>query len=282
MHVTRHLLTGALALAMGVAGGVAGGAEAPRRIVSLDYCADQFVLKFAPPGAVAAVSPDAGADYSYMRAAAAGVPTVRPRAEDVLALRPDLVVQSYGGGAGAAAQLARAGVPVLPIGFARSIKDVRANVLRLSAALGAEQAGRATVADMDARLTKAARPDSGVTALYLTTGGWTSGHDTLVGDLMEAAGLSNLENRSGWRPLPLERLARQDPDLIATAFFGSDTQGRGNWASSTHPVTLRMLAITPTVTLDGAWTSCGGWFLVDAVEALAAARDRILPERAPK
>ena len=55
------------------------GADAPRRIVSLDYCADQYVLKFADREDILALSPDAGKRFSYMRAAAEGIPTVRPR-----------------------------------------------------------------------------------------------------------------------------------------------------------------------------------------------------------
>ena len=57
--------------------------SAARRIVSLDYCADQFVLGLAERRRILAVSPDADADFSYMRASAEGLRTVRPRAEDV-------------------------------------------------------------------------------------------------------------------------------------------------------------------------------------------------------
>ena len=48
----------------------------PQRIVSLDYCADQYVLKLADEEQILAISPDAVKDFSYMREAAAGVPTV--------------------------------------------------------------------------------------------------------------------------------------------------------------------------------------------------------------
>ena len=56
----------------------------PMRIVSLDYCADQYVLKFADPDRILALSPDVGKGFSFMRNAAADIPTVRPIAEDVL------------------------------------------------------------------------------------------------------------------------------------------------------------------------------------------------------
>ena len=49
------------------------------RIVSLDYCADQFVLGLADRERILALSPDAVKDFSYLRAEAAGLPAVRPR-----------------------------------------------------------------------------------------------------------------------------------------------------------------------------------------------------------
>jgi len=115
----------------------ASSEDAPQRIVSLDYCADQFVLKFAPQEHILAVSPDAGKDFSYMRDAAVGIPTVRPVAEDILALKPDLVVRAYGGGPGVTALLQRAGIEVLDVGWTPDIPAVRANTLRMAEALGA-------------------------------------------------------------------------------------------------------------------------------------------------
>ena len=93
----------------------------PTRVVSLDYCADQFVLKMLPRTRILAVSPDAGKHFSYMRASAGGIRTVRPVAEDVLTIEPDLIVRSYGGGTYAAMFFERAGIPVLQIPFAFDI-----------------------------------------------------------------------------------------------------------------------------------------------------------------
>ena len=73
------------------------GSDHPLRIVSLDFCADQYVLKFADREQILAVSPDAVRGFSYMRDTAIGIPSVRPIAEDVLILKPDLIIRSYGG-----------------------------------------------------------------------------------------------------------------------------------------------------------------------------------------
>ena len=250
------------------------GADAPRRIVSLDYCADQYVLKFADREDILALSPDAEKRFSYMRAAAEGIPTVRPRTADVLALQPDLVVRTYGGGHDIADFMKEPGVPVVQIGFPQSIAEVRGEVLRVGTELGKLDEAEQLVADMDRRL-KALAERSGPQreVLYMTPAGVTAGEGTLVHELFVAAGLRNFQDRPGWNPLPLERLAYDRPDLIAAAFFESKTNHVDNWSAARHPVARAQLRELPVVPLEGAWTSCGGWFLIDAVEALAEGKE---------
>lgn len=251
-------------------------AESPgRRIVSLDYCADQFVLGLADRADILAVSPDAGAAFSYMRAAARGLPTVRPRAEDVLALEPDLVVRSYGGGPNARVFFERAGVPVLQIRFANDIAGVREVILHAARALGVPRRGEALIAGMDARLRTTRLDEPDTRALYMTPAGYSAGPDTLVHDALTAAGLDNFQTRPGWHPIPLEALAYEAPDLVARADFGEGTNHDDAWTPFRHPVAERAMRTIPVAAVDGATIACGGWFVADAVTALAALRDKI-------
>lgn len=246
--------------------------ERPVRIVSLDYCSDQYLLKLIDRRRILALSPHAESDFAYLRREARGLPKVAARAEDVLVLRPDLVIRSYGGGPGAAALFERAGVPVLQLGYADTIAGVRQGVIDTGVALGEPARGRAVATDMDARLA-ALRPARGArTALYVTPSGVTTGAGTLVDEMIRAAGFHNFQAREGgWHPLPLERLAYEAPDVIAAAFFGSATNHPDNWSAARHPIARKQLKERPMVGIEGAWTACGGWFLLDAVEALARA-----------
>lgn len=246
--------------------------DEPRRIVSLDYCADQYVLRFADCDAILALSPYAGERFSYMRAEAEGLPTVRPRTADVLALQPDLVVRSFGGGADVVPFLEELGVPVVQIGFPQTIAEVRGEVVRVGSALGAEAEARRVAADMDRRLAALPEP-SGTphTALYMTPGGMTSGEGTLVHEILRTAGFANFQTRPGWNTLPLERLAYEHPDVVAAAFYEGVESQADSWSAARHPVARAQLENRPVVPLEGAWTSCGGWFLIDAIEALSQA-----------
>lgn len=241
----------------------------PMRIVSLDYCADQFVLKFAERNRILAVSPDAGKEFSYMRAAARGLPSVKPLAEDVIALAPDLVVRSYGGGANISHYFERLGIPVLEVGWAGDVDSVLENTERLAAALGSADLGKRATADVREKIAALPLPSSQPLTLYMTPSGATAGPGSLVHELFEIAGLANFETVPGWRSLPLERLAYEQPALIAAAFYDIKNKNPNSWSSARHPVARRQLADREAVFMQGAWLTCGAWYLIEAIEVLA-------------
>lgn len=251
--------------------------DRPVRIVSLDYCADQYVLKLADREQILAVSPDAVKEFSYMRDEAVGVPTVRSVAEDVLILEPDLIVRSYGGGPNAAAFFERAGIPVLQVGWTSSIDNGKTGSIpsiieELAAGLDQPDRGEALIASFRQRLDAIKARSVGQTALYMTQGGVTSGPGSLVHEMLRVAGYENFQAKPGWRALPLERLVYQQPDIVAAAFFETLTTGPDAWSAAKHPVAKDLLDGSHVVPLEGAWTACGGWFLMDAIEALAEGR----------
>jgi iron complex transport system substrate-binding protein len=243
--------------------------DRPRRIVSLDYCADQFVLGLADRGDIVALSPDAGKSFSYLRKEAVGLPQVRASAEEVLALKPDLIVRSYGGGPNAATFFARAGVKVHQIGWGEDFDAVRKNVSEAATALGQMERGRALNAQFDLRL-KELIPSPPLSTLYLTAGGVSTGSGTMVDRMMRQAGLVNFQKQPGWHPISVEDLARAQPDIVAFARFGDQTDDQDQWSLTRHPVVTRMLGDRPVASFDGATTTCAGWFVVDAIEAMAA------------
>jgi iron complex transport system substrate-binding protein len=249
----------------------AASTDRPARVVSLDVCADQYLLKLVDRERILALSPDATAAFSYLRAAAAGLPRVRPLAEDVLLLKPDAVVRSYAGDGATRALFERAGVQVIDIAWASSLDDVFEIIAETAAALGESDRGDAVIARMHRRLARLEPREPRATALYMTPYGVTTGPGSLIHDLFVTAGLRNFQERPGWQPLPLERLAYERPDLVAAAFFDSSHGHTDRWSAMRHPVARARLHEQPSVSLHGAWVSCGGWYLLDAVEALAAA-----------
>jgi iron complex transport system substrate-binding protein len=268
------------ALMMVIGGAVSAVAAPLPSVVSLDYCADQFVLALADRGQILAVSPAAGAEYSYMAERARGLPRVRPTAEAVLMLAPDIVVRQWGGGFGAPEVLGRFGIPVAQIGDDVSLTQARASLIAIGAALGQSARAEALAAGMDRRLAAlaATSPESRPRALYVTAGGMSSGAGTFIDAILEAAGVRNLtaeKGRSGWAWVDMEALALDPPDLFVTGFFDKRERVVDNWSPSRHAFLREELASRPTVHLSSRQVACSAWFVVDAIEAVAATRSAL-------
>jgi len=253
-----------LVLAILLAGAQPARGEDLPRVVSLDYCADQFVLGLAEREQILGLSPDADKPFSHFRDRAAGLRQVRPRAEVVLGLKPDLVIRGWGGSARALDLFARHGIETVQIGYATDLDGVRGVTRTVGRALGQGARASRRIAAMPQ-----ARAPSGRSALYVTPGGVTAGAETLVGSLLAHAGLANSGGPGGWHALPLEVLALAPPDLAVTAFFGFDTDARDHWSRTRHPVMQRVLANTPRVSLSEARITCPAWFVADEAAALS-------------
>lgn len=251
----------------------AANADAPRRIVSLDYCADQYVLALADRAQIAAVSRGALRDDSFYRERARGLPRVRGGVEEVLAQRPDLIVRNWGGGFDAAQRYARFGVRVLQVGDAATFAAARADLLSAARTLGQEERGAALAADLDTRLSalERARPAHAPDVLYMTVGGAVAGGGVMMDEVIRAAGGRNVRAAAGWQVMPLERLVASPPRIVALGFF-ENAQGRATpWNYARNAALARALAPARRVVLPADRISCEAWYSVGAAEALSAA-----------
>ena len=243
----------------------------PRRIVSLDYCADQFVLALADRDQIAALSRGALRDDSYFRARAAGIRQTRGTLEEVLALRPDLVIRNWGGPWDAAEVYARFGVAVLQVGDTPNFAAARADLIDAAQTLGHPERGALLVRDLDTRLARLSAHASGAPVMYLSGGGAVAGQGTMMDAMITAAGGRNVRTEASWQVLPLERLIETPPALIALGFFDSGRDRVNAWSPSRHPALRRALANARTVSLPPATISCEAWYAIDAAEIIAAA-----------
>jgi len=268
LEVDVRLLVCALAL-MWAAPAIA----APRRIVTLDYCADQYVLALADHDQIAALSRGSRRDDSYYRTRAIGIRQTRGTLEEVLALRPDLVIRNWGGPWDAAAVYARFGVPVLQVGDATDFAHARADVLNASRHVGHPERGAALARDLDVRLARlqANAPRQRPAVMYLSGGGAVAGRGVLMDAVIAASGGRNIRTDASWTVLPLERLIQTPPALIALGFFDTGRDRVNAWSPSRHPALRRALANARTVNLAPATVSCGAWYAIDAAEQIATA-----------
>lgn len=245
------------------------GAEArPLRVLSLDQCADQYVLALAPRAALA-LSHRADDRDSWMRAAARDRPRVRPTLEAAIGFQPDVVVRYWGGEPRLLAALEKRGVRVLTINDATDMAGVRENLKSVSRGLRQEARGAALIAHMDQRLTQAASAGRGREAVYVTPGGYTTGSGSLIDSILKAAGFRNAIKGPGYQPLGIEQIALKPPTLFVRGFF---QQWRADWRGpGRHPVVARAAEGRTVTDLPAATLSCPAWFAADAAALLAEA-----------
>lgn len=235
-------------------------------VVSLDYCADQFVLGLADREQILALSKDSERPFSYLRDQAGGIPKVRASAEDVIALQPDIVIRSWGGDGRALAFYKRFGIETVQIGYAGTVEGTAEITREVARALGQVERGKSLVVSMP----PAADP-SGRQVLYLTASGYTAGRGTMVDSIMRRAGLENAIDASGWQPLPLEQLVLAPPEFALTAFFRFDDDRTDHWSLTRHPVMQRILKQARTIPLTESRLTCPAWFVADEASDVADA-----------
>lgn len=252
----------------------AGSAAAAPTVMSLDSCADQFVLALTPKASIVGLSARADDRDSYLRARAVGVPVRRATTEAVLSIRPDVVVRYWGGDARLEAALVRRGVKVVKIEEATDFNAVRVNIRAVSAALGRSAEGEALVARMDARLDRARGAWKGAPALYFTPSGFTTGPGSLVDAMLRAAGMTNLATGSTWKPIPLERLVMHPPQAFVLGFFDSFAVAMQRWGPGRHSALKARLPGRTVASLPSSVLGCPAWFAAEGPEMLARAAPR--------
>lgn len=244
-------------------------AQASPRVLSLDQCADQYVLALSPRESIVGLSTRADDPDSRLRDLAKGLPLRRATLESALAAKPDLIVRYWEGDPRFLAALHRRGARIVTIEDAADFDGVRANVRRVAAAMDRRPQGEAIIARMDTRLGKAAGAWGGASALYITPGGFTGGEGTLVHQILKSAGLTPTPPGPGYQPVSLEQLALKPPRAVVLGFFEGFMLANNHWGMGRHPVMARVAGQRAVASLPGAMLGCPDPAAAEAVEALA-------------
>lgn len=237
--------------------------------VSLDYCADQFILSLADRDQIMALTTEAIEEHSFYRNRAKGLPLFRPNSENVLHMAPDVVIRNWGG-FNMLPLLKRADIAVATAEYGSGSEILYQNMRHMGAALEQSERAEHMIRNHQKRLSALKKQTaSGLRAAYIAPGGITAGKNTFVNDIIKLAGLVPISeelNLMGWQPLPLEALVQNPPDIIIGSFFNQKNIHVSNWSLSRHGRIREMLNIIPTIMVPGRYLSCNGIFSIDAAE----------------
>ncbi|PZR96006.1 MAG: ABC transporter substrate-binding protein [Stutzerimonas stutzeri] len=245
----------------------------PQRIVSLNMCTDELVLRLARPEHVASVTwLSQDPRNANMATRARSIPANHGLVEQVLAHKPDLVIAGAYTTRSTVALLKRVGVPVREFGVPRDLAEMRQQIRDMAKLLGELQNGEALIAEIDARLAALAdRPrPAHPRAIVLRPNGFTTGRGSLVDEILTAAGLSNLATELGidnYGQIALETVALGKADIL---ILNTTPEGPPSLAHEIlhHPVLARLGDRLKLVALPSKLWTCAGPAVIDAIELL--------------
>jgi iron complex transport system substrate-binding protein len=275
------VLVAAALLAVASQGWATDAAGKPSRIVSLNMCTDELVLRLAEPQNIASVtwlSRDPG--NSNVAELAARIPVNHGLAEEIIPLKPDLVIAGIYTARPAVALLKRVGIPVVEFDVAKNIDDVRRQIRDVAALVGEREKGEKIVGDLDRSLAAIPPPaqSNKPRALVLNPNGVTVvGKGTLADEIMTRAGLTNVAAElaiDNYGQIPLETLVANAVDVLIVS---ASRDGPPALATEIlrHPVLAALSDRTRVVVLPGRLWNCGGPAIVEAIERLRQVADEV-------
>ena len=244
------------------------------RVVSINPCLDAMLMQIADPAQIAAVS-----HYSHDPRAtsvplawARRFPATSGTAEEVVALRPDLVVASGHVAPATVAALTRMHIRLRQFALPDSIAESAQQVRDLATAIGHPARGAA----LAGRITAAARADAvaPVTAVIFGPGGLVPGAGTLPDEMLRLAGFRNASAGYGlkrWDVLPLEYLLADPPRVVLSV---AAAQGAGE-RMERHRALRRLGARVTIAPFAGRLMNCGGPTIIAGMARLRAVRAQV-------
>jgi iron complex transport system substrate-binding protein len=259
-----------------------GAAKADvRRVVSLNPCLDVIVVHVADREQIAALSHySRDADTSTIPGLARTFPMTYESAEEVIALKPDLVLTSVHSSIATLNILRRRDIRAELFETPLSIADSTAQVRRIAGLVGHTERGEDMAARIEDAIT-AAEPPGGapvVPTVIFQRNGFSPGTDTLMDELLRRTGFTNVAARYGaeWGNIPLEELIADPPRVLLA---GEIRPNMPTWADRVvrHPALQRLESRMMRATFPDRLLYCGGPVLIEAAEVLAKARDSARP-----
>lgn len=247
------------------------------RIVSMNVCTDQVLLTLADPEQILGLSRfsrDAWVAGDVRRYA-----TLSGGAEDVLVLKPDVVVASLFDKRATRELLKANGLRLAELAVPRTLNEVKDQIRELGDIAGHPDRAAQQIARLDAALARARQAVAArhYRVLPLSRRGWVAGSDSFVGSLLAETGLFNIAGDLGFAFggfASLEAIVSLKPDLLLVSQAGDFARDDGQ-AFLLHPALERFYPVQKRIVIPERLTECGGVMLAEALDVLVAELKRV-------
>jgi iron complex transport system substrate-binding protein len=246
----------------------------PKRVLSINPCIDAVLVEVADPSQIHGIShySQDPRSTSIPLAVANRYRATSGTAEEIVALKPDLVLAGAHVSPSTLSALKRLGVPVRTFGVPATVAESLAQVRSIAAAVGQPARGEALVRRIEDAVGMAERrarvAGNPVPALIWQGSGLVPGRETLADELLGIAGFRNMSAEYGlaqWDVLPLEHLAARPPRVLLTNL------GEGDRMTG-HPVLRRLDGRMQRAAFSERLLSCAGPVIIRALDRLSAVR----------
>jgi iron complex transport system substrate-binding protein len=257
----------------------AWAADLPR-IASINLCTDQLLMTLADPAQILGLSPySRDAERSWDAEKARQFPRLSGEAEDVLVLKPDIVVAGRFTKRATRELLKEKGLRVVEFDATRSLDDVKKQIRLMGDLVQHPDRAAAEIARLDAAIqrTREVASRKPYRVLALSRRGWVSGGDSLTTSLLAAAGLGNAAGELGNKLggfASLEAIVSLRPDFLLVSEGGNFAEDEGS-AFMLHPALERFYPVARRIVIPEKLTTCGGPMQSEALDRLAAELERL-------
>ena len=271
-------LVGIMMIWMGLQG-TSHAAGLPR-IASINLCTDQLLMTLADPEQILGLSPySRDTARSWDVAKARTFPRLSGEAEDVLVLKPDIVVAGRFTKRATRELLKEKGRRVVEFDAARSLEDVKRQIRQMGDLVQHPDRAAAEVQRLDTAIAHAREVVSRgpYRVLALSRRGWVSGGDSLTSSLLATVGLSNAAADLGYKLggfASLEAIVSLRPDFLLVSDSGDFAEDEGR-AFMLHPALERFYPASKRLVIPEKLTVCGGPMLSEALDRLASELERV-------
>jgi iron complex transport system substrate-binding protein len=269
----------ALAMLAVLSPGPAAAAGLPR-IASMNVCTDQLLITLADPEQILGLSRYARERFESFAASDAGQYRILSGgAEDILVLRPDIVVASLFDNRSTRELLKEKGLHLAEFSVPRNLDEVKAQIREMGDVVGHPDRANAEVARLDDAVARARQAVSvkHYRVLPLSRRGWVTGSDSLLSSLLAETGLFNAAAELGigfGGFASLEAIVNLKPDLIVVSEAGDRAEDDGR-AFLLHPALERFYPPSKRIVIPDRLTVCGGVMLADALDVLVKELKRV-------
>jgi len=230
------------------------------RIASINACTDQLLLALADPDQILGLGPySRDATRSWSAAAAHRYPRLSGEAEDVLVLKPDVVVAGSFTKRATRELLKEQGQNVVTFDVAHSLDEVKAQIRKMGEVTQHPDRAEVYISRIDAALARTRQfvAKHRYRVLSISRRGWVSGSRSLMSSLLAEIGLTNAAGELGLKFggfASLEAIVAED-------------EGR---AFLLHPALEHFYPPSKRLVVPERLTVCGGPMVADALDRIVS------------